>query len=604
MAVEESASAAPDKRLQPPNCGGNQMKLYGAPLFPAKTPAMSQQQSNLMSPTSSLVMQPEIQRSEPLSPLEKIDLQFVMAMKQSTSAAPAKSLKPPNSSGHQISPPNPQIPNLSSPIVSPSSTSMDAQGAIRKQQLLGSGTGMLGRHSMLSSSQPAAHANTQQQISQLQQQQSQLETVQQRQAAQLLQQQQHHQLQQLQQHHKQQQSPQFLGFTVSKSLTGSQPSTLAFGKNMTREITSSNKDSGQLLGQRKIQQDLVSQNVTAMDLPQISAPQLGHSQIQLTPSGAPIFPPKTLAMSQQQSNLMSPTSNFVMQPALLRSGPMSPLEQIDLQFIKAMEQSTSAAPAKSLKPPNCSGDQMTPSRIRVFPPKMSFGDQHQFDIAMDAQGASRKQQQLSFAVQQQQQLGSGTGMMAQAGQLSMLSSSQPAAHANTQRQISQLIQQQAQLETVQQRQAAQLLQQQQQLHQLQQLQQHHKQQQSPQFSGFTVSNSLTGSQPSTPAFGKNMTPEITSSNKDSCQLLGQRKIQDLVSQVRKALEFQRMESDAAANRLEAILQLMDPLIKSEQLSPPPAAGFHVLQKISQLWQLLSAAFSVCFPAQLLSTQNH
>ncbi|KAK8968203.1 hypothetical protein KSP40_PGU014293 [Platanthera guangdongensis] len=370
MAVEESASAAPDKCLQPPNCGGDQipppnqmtpsgapvflpktpamsqqqsnlmsptsnlviqpaiqrsepmplleqmqlqfikatdlpqisapqlghsqiqMKPSGAPVLPAKTPAMSQQQSNLMSPTSNFVMQPRILRSGPLSPLEKIELQFDMARKQSTSAAPAKSLKPPNCSGDQIAPPNPQIPNLSSPIVSPSSTSMD--------------------------------------------------------------------------------------------------------------------------------------------LPQISAPQLDHSQIQMKLSGAPLFPQKKPAMSQQQNNLMSPISNFVMQPALLRSGPLSLLEKMDLQFIKSMEQSASAAPAKSLKPPNCSGDQMTPSRIRDFPPKTSFGDQQQFGMAMDAQGAIRKPQQLSFLDKQQQQLGSGTGMMSQAGQLSMLSSSQPAAHANTQ----------------------------------------------------------------------------------------------------------------------------------------------------------------------------
>ncbi|KAK8944584.1 hypothetical protein KSP39_PZI007604 [Platanthera zijinensis] len=44
---------------------------------------------------------------------------------QSASPAPAKSLQPPICSGEQISPPNPQIPNLSSPIVSPSSSSMD-----------------------------------------------------------------------------------------------------------------------------------------------------------------------------------------------------------------------------------------------------------------------------------------------------------------------------------------------------------------------------------------------------------------------------------------------------------------------------------------------
>ncbi|KAK8954537.1 hypothetical protein KSP39_PZI001846 [Platanthera zijinensis] len=439
--------------------------------------SMSQHQRNLMSPTS-------------FFPMQLLDT----TMEKSASVAPAMSLKPPNCSGAQISTPNPQIPNQSSPIVSPSSSSID--------------------------------------------------------------------------------------------------------------------------------------------LLQIFVPQL-----QMTPSRIRAVPPKTPDMSQHQRNLMSPTSFFPMQ--LLGT---------------AMEKSASVAPAKSLKPPNCSGYQistpnpqipnlsspidllqifvpqlqMTPSRIGVVPPKLSFGGQPQFGIAMDAQGEIRRQQQQKvsqlaqpqYHIIQQQRTQQQHAILPQ-----QLSFPQPDnISLGLQQQVSQLVQQLAQLVTVQQQQAALLLQQQQHLHQLPQLQQQHHEQQSPHVPGFTISKSLKGSQPIIPASGKNMTREIISQG--ICDiLLGKSTTQDLVSQVYghlnkkrlklvyghlnkkrlkmahgvlhkkhlkrahlhlhnkrlkqvRELQSQSMISDAA-NRLEAI-QLIDfSMVKSEQLSPPVASS-HVLQKLPQL----------------------
>ncbi|KAK8968553.1 hypothetical protein KSP40_PGU004168 [Platanthera guangdongensis] len=151
---EQSASALPDKSLQPPNCSGDQISPpnpqipnLSSPMVSPSASSMSQHQRNRMSPTS-------------FFPMQLLDT----AMEKSASVAPAKSLKPPNCSGYQISTPNPQIPNLSSPIdrlqifvpqrqMTPSrigvvppkmsfggqpqfGIAMDAQGEIRRQQQL------------------------------------------------------------------------------------------------------------------------------------------------------------------------------------------------------------------------------------------------------------------------------------------------------------------------------------------------------------------------------------------------------------------------------------------------------------------------------------
>lgn len=139
---------------------------------------------------------------------------------------------------------------------------------------------------------------------------------------------------------------------------------------------------------------VVPPSPSSIDLPQVSSPQLVQSHPQITSSGTLDFPPKPPATSQQQSNIMSPTSNFQMQPALQRSGPISRMNQI----------------------------------------------QQQFGTALATGGAIRQAMyggQMSFGGQQQQQLGgvmTRPGMMSQAGQLSMLTS-QAAAHFNMQSQM-------------------------------------------------------------------------------------------------------------------------------------------------------------------------
>ncbi|KAH0459061.1 hypothetical protein IEQ34_011875 [Dendrobium chrysotoxum] len=142
---------------------------------------------------------------------------------------------------------------------------------------------------------------------------------------------------------------------------------------------------------------VVAPSPSAIDLPQVSSAQLVQSQTQITPSGALDFPPKTSATSQQQSSIMSPSSNFQMQSALQRSGSISRMNQIQQQFGTAM----------------ATGG---PIRPGMYVGQMSFGGQQQ---------------------QQQQQLGGAVtrpGMMSQAGQLSMLPS-QAAAHFNIQSQM-------------------------------------------------------------------------------------------------------------------------------------------------------------------------
>ncbi|KAK8946001.1 hypothetical protein KSP40_PGU004771 [Platanthera guangdongensis] len=402
---------------------------------------------------------------------------------------------------------------------------------------------------------------------------------------------------------------------------------------------------------------IVSHSSSSMDLPQIFAPQLVHSQLQMTPAGTLDFPTKTPAAS------MSPTSSFVMQPALQRSGTMSRANQIQQQFGTVMAAaganrqgmyggqmsfggqqqqqqqqlgSGMARPAMmgqagqlsllsgqaaghfSIQPQmlaqprqkaalmqgaqfhvaNSSGQtvqgmqamgvigslglnsqirangslsygqqRLTPAQLRLqlsqqaaltspqklasqnlqrgsslaaMSPQLSGLTQNGQSTVV--QGNISQQQWLkqiqaglpspvspSYHIQQQQQRQQQHAILPQ-----QLSSPQPHQKSLglSQQQISQLVQQQAQLGTAQQQQQAAQLLQQQQLHQLQQFQQHHQQQQSPRVPGSAVSKSLTGSQPGTPASGTNLTGEITSQGTgDGSQLLGKRKIQDLVSQV-------------------------------------------------------------------------
>ncbi|KAI0504172.1 hypothetical protein KFK09_015121 [Dendrobium nobile] len=404
---------------------------------------------------------------------------------------------------------------------------------------------------------------------------------------------------------------------------------------------------------------VVAPSPSAIDLPQVSSAQLVQSQPQITPSGALDFPPKPSATSQQQSSIMSPSSNLHMQSALQRSGSISRMNQIQQQLGTAMatggpirpgmyvgqmsfggqqqqQQQLGGAVARpgmmsqagqlSMLPSqatahfniqsqmlaqprqktamqgaqfhnaNSSGQAMQGmqalgvmgpltlnSQLRANGP-LSYGQQRltpaQLRQQLSQQGALTSPQKLigqglqrgsSLAATSPQisgltqngQSALGQGSISQQQwlkqmQAGMPSPVSPSYHVQQQQQrqqqaflpqqlsssqlhqkslglsqqhISQLVQQQAQLGTTQQHQA-QLLQQQQQqlqLQQLQQLQQHHQQQQQPppKVIGSAVSKSLKGSQSGTNMHSENSSQGTEASN----QLLGKRKIQDLVSQV-------------------------------------------------------------------------